>query len=90
VAWRATSADGHPVSGDFDFTAEAAAPTPTEVPTTAEPTTSAPTTSPPETTDQGTGTEDDGLQPAAWLGIGAGVLVAAGAAAAVGRRRRQP
>lgn len=82
VDWRATSADGHPVSGSIGFTAEAAAPTPTEAPTTTASPTSEPTTSPsPTTTDQvSTPTEDDeGLPLGAWLAIGGGVLVAAGA-----------
>lgn len=53
VAWRATSADGHPVSGTFAFTAAAASPAPTTT-TTAPSTTRTPppttTTSPTVTT----------------------------------------
>ncbi|MEO7058911.1 MAG: copper resistance CopC family protein [Lapillicoccus sp.] len=42
VAWRATSADGHPVSGEFSFTAAAANPrAPQQVPSTSATSTSA-------------------------------------------------
>ncbi|HEU4330891.1 MAG TPA: copper resistance CopC family protein [Lapillicoccus sp.] len=44
VAWRATSADGHPVSGTFAFTAQAASP-PSSTTTPATTTTSTPTSS---------------------------------------------
>ena len=44
VAWRATSADGHPVSGSFAFTAQAASPPSTTTTTTSPPATSTTTT----------------------------------------------
>jgi len=54
VAWRATSADGHPVSGTFDFTAQAASPPSTT--TTTPPPTSSTTTPPPSTTSSSSST----------------------------------
>lgn len=46
VAWRVTSSDGHPISGEFGFQVEAEQETATPEPTTEEP---APTTEPTET-----------------------------------------
>jgi methionine-rich copper-binding protein CopC len=77
VAWRVTSADGHPVSGTFTFSARAAGreqpPTATAVPTNAEPAAPSP----------------GGGSGWLWAGVG---LVAALIATAIIRRlvRRRP
>lgn len=72
VDWRVTSADGHPISGSFTFTAEAAA---AGVPSTAPSLAPQPPTSP---TARGSS--------ALWLVAGAVIILAAGLVA-VGRRR---
>jgi hypothetical protein len=74
VAWRVTSADGHPVSGAFSFTAEPGA---TQPPTS-------PQTSPPATPNQTQPTRMPG-----WLKLIAGVVAiifAATVARRAGRR----
>jgi methionine-rich copper-binding protein CopC len=89
VAWRASSADGHPISGTFSFTAEAAAPTP------AAPAASAPAPSPPVSATSAPATptaaapkdSGGGTPPALWVALGAALAVGAGAAG-IARRRR--
>jgi methionine-rich copper-binding protein CopC len=82
VDWRVTSADGHPISGSFTFTAEAAA---ASVPSTApslapQPSTAATApTAPTAPTARGS----SGL----WL-VAAAILVVASGLIAIGRRRR--
>jgi methionine-rich copper-binding protein CopC len=86
VDWRVTSADGHPISGSFTFTAEAAA---ASVPSTApslapQPSTApslAPQPSPAPTAPTARGSS--GL----WL-VAAAILVVASGLIAIGRRRR--
>jgi copper resistance protein C len=94
VAWRVTSADGHPISGELTFTAaaapEAEQPSPTPTPTSDDgaPTPEAtPTEAPPADTG---GTETDAAGASTGTGsLGAlpwalgGLLVVAGAAAAL-------
>ena len=98
VAWRATSADGHPVSGTFAFTAQAASPpsstttpatTTTSTPTSSSPSASASTTSSPTSvTAAPTATSTTSVP---WLAV---VIVIIVAALAVGGwalyRRRNP
>jgi copper resistance protein C len=62
VAWRAISADGHPVEGQFHFTV-------------ALPPGHEPTGGPPRS--DGT-TSSSGSHTGVWIGVGAGVLIAAG------------
>jgi copper resistance protein C len=97
VNYRVGSADGHPVSGTITFTVtEAAAPSPTASPTTAQPTpaTTAEPAAPDPTAEAPTGTPttepvatEEDTNAAVWLG-GAAVAVAAGAAALFLLRRR--
>ncbi len=69
VAWRVTSADGHPVDGTFAFTASDAvgvpSPSPTATATTAAPTTAAPVAAP---TPSAPGTETPAPTPGAGPG----------------------
>ena len=77
VDWRVTSADGHPISGSFTFTAEAAS-VPSTAPSLApQPSTAA--TAPTAPTARGS----SGL----WL-VAAAILVVASGLIAIGRRRR--
>lgn len=93
VAWRATSADGHPVSGDFTFTAEATEPSaePT-APPSALPT--EPTSDPVTPTSSPTGPlageedEDDGTSGSAVAAVAAVIVVVITGGVAVTRRRR--
>ena len=97
VQWRATSSDGHPVSGEFAFTAEAASPAP-DVTSTPEPTTSAPSATIPDETptepapQPSPAAEDgSGLPAGAWVAIGVGALAAlGGGAAALASKGRGP
>jgi copper resistance protein C len=73
VDWRVTSADGHPISGSFTFTAKAAG-----VPSTAPSLAPQPSTAPTAPTTHGSS--------ALWL-IAGGVIVLAAGLVAVGRRR---
>ena len=73
VDWRVTSADGHPISGSFTFTAKAAG-----VPSTAPSFAPQPSTAPTAPTARGSA--------ALWLVAGAVIVLAAGLLA-VGRRR---
>ena len=73
VDWRVTSADGHPISGSFTFTAKAAG-----VPSTAPSFAPQPSTAPTAPTARGSS--------ALWLVAGAVIVLAAGLLA-VGRRR---
>ena len=75
VDWRVTSADGHPISGSFTFTAEAAASVPSTAPSLA------PQPSPAATAPTARGSS--GL----WL-VAAAILVVASGLIAIGRRRR--
>lgn len=103
VRWKVTSADGHPVSGSFTFTARAAAgappvsPSPAEaVSPTPEPAVTATAVTPTAVTSSVTLTQDDtaessglsGAGIATIAGIGAAILVVLGAGAAVVRSRR--
>ena len=72
VDWRVTSADGHPISGSFTFTAKAAG-----VPSTAPSFAPQPSTAPTVPTTRGSA--------ALWLVAGAVIVLAAGLLA-VGRR----
>ena len=80
VRWRVTSADGHPVSGSFVFTALAAGGDPTA--TAAAPTTAAPT-----------GAATAGVAAGAsvlwWATTVVGVAIVGGIAAVAGTRRRR-
>jgi methionine-rich copper-binding protein CopC len=76
VDWRVTSADGHPISGSFTFTAEAAA---ASVPSTAPSLAPQPSPAPTAPTARGS----SGL----WL-VAAAILVVASGLIAIGRRRR--
>jgi hypothetical protein len=76
VDWRVTSADGHPISGSFTFTAEAAA---ASVPSTAPSLAPQPSPAPAAPTARGS----SGL----WL-VAAAILVVASGLIAIGRRRR--
>jgi copper resistance protein C len=78
VDWRVTSADGHPISGSFTFTAEAAA---VGVPSTAPSLAPQPSTAP-TAQNAPTARGSSGL----WLVAGAIILVASGLVA-IGRRR---
>lgn len=100
VTWRATSKDGHPVSGTFTFTSSAAGQTspsgttsPTDPSATSTTTQTAPATSPASgtaaaaTSATSTGDpQESGTSWALWLVLG--VLVLAGAGAATVRIRR--
>jgi copper resistance protein C len=81
VDWRVTSADGHPISGSFTFTAEAAASGPSAASSLApQPSTAATSaTTPTAPTARGS----SGL----WL-VAAAILVVASGLIAIGRRRR--
>jgi len=81
VDWRVTSADGHPISGSFTFTAEAAASGTSAAPSLApQPSTAATSaTTPTAPTARGS----SGL----WL-VAAAILVVASGLIAIGRRRR--
>ena len=78
VDWRVTSADGHPISGSFTFTAEAAA---AGVPSAAPSLAPQPSTAPTAQTVP-TARGSSGL----WLVAGAVIVVASGLVA-IGRRR---
>lgn len=85
VTWRTVSADGHTISGSFDFTnadpaATRASPSPT---VDAEPTTTADAT---EVATEPTG-NDEGMSPVVWIVI-AVLVVAAAAAGGLWYRRR--
>jgi copper resistance protein C len=78
VDWRVTSADGHPISGSFTFTAEAAASGPSAASSLApQPSTAATSATAP------TARGSSGL----WL-VAAAILVVASGLIAIGRRRR--
>jgi copper resistance protein C len=79
VDWRVTSADGHPISGSFTFTAEAAA---ASVPSTAPSLAPQPSPAPAAPTAP-TARGSSGL----WL-VAAAILVVASGLIAIGRRRR--
>jgi copper resistance protein C len=79
VDWRVTSADGHPISGSFTFTAEAAA---ARVPSTAPSLAPQPSPAPTAPTAP-TARGSSGL----WL-VAAAILVVASGLIAIGRRRR--
>jgi methionine-rich copper-binding protein CopC len=84
VDWRVTSADGHPISGSFTFTAEAAA---AGVPSTAPSLAPQPSTAQPAQTAPAAPTAPTARGSAAlWLLAGAAIVVASGLVA-VGRRR---
>lgn len=98
VDWRVTSADGHPVSGAFTFTASAAVGTPTPTATPSATPTPTPTATPTTTSTAGAATASATPSPTAtpagataggrtfWPFLAAVLIVAAGAAA-IGRRR---
>jgi methionine-rich copper-binding protein CopC len=90
VTWRVTSADGHPVSGTFSFTVQAAA-TPTSSTTAASsPTTASSQTDPPTPgPTSGTSTGESGQSGTSWaVWLVLAVLVLAGAGATAARLRR--
>ena len=99
VTWRATSKDGHPVSGTFRFTATAAgAGVPSSSAATTDPATSTPSTtaasssSPSASSEAATpspatgGSDQGGTSWAVWLVLALLVLAGAGAAAVRVRR----
>ncbi|GAB3678260.1 copper resistance CopC family protein [Angustibacter aerolatus] len=96
VQWRVTSADGHPVSGEFRFTAKgAAASTTPSSPAAATASTTATagtaTAASTATTATGSAAEDPAEQTSSTgrvLLVGLGVLVLLGAVVLVARRRR--
>lgn len=79
VVWRATSADGHPVSGTFSFTATSASPSlPAPATTTETPTASAvatPASPPTSATPTSTPTGATGNASAVWWVVAGGVLL---------------
>lgn len=89
VTWRATSKDGHPVSGTFRFTATAAAgPAPSRS-TPGDATSAAPVPSVPDATTAATstsGSDEGGTSWALWVVLAVLVLAGAGAVAARARR----
>ncbi|QOC93954.1 copper resistance CopC family protein [Micromonospora craniellae] len=94
VAYRIVSADGHPVQGSYQFTVAdptaTAEPTPTLSPTPSpEPTEAAPSAEPTVSASPAASGADDDSTPVGLL-VGAGVLIvlAAGAAGFLLRRRR--
>lgn len=95
VRWRATSADGHPVSGELGFSANAASPVPVTEPTT-EPAPAATTEPSPTSTGTATpaatvsGDGETGLSTAAGVALAVGALAAVGGgvAALVSKGRR--
>lgn len=82
VQWRATSSDGHPVSGKLAFTADAASPAPA-VPSTPSPTTPSETSAEPAPAPSPAAADGSGLSAGAWVAIGVGALAALGGGAAV-------
>lgn len=87
VTWRTVSADGHTISGSFDFTnaapdATPSTPSPSSTPAAATPATTAPT---------GVATEpagdDEGTSPVVWIVL-AVLVVGAAAAGGLWYRRR--
>lgn len=88
VAWRATSADGHPISGTFSFTAAAAAPAPA-APAPSSPAPAPPVSATPAPTSDAAAPQDrgDGTPVGLWVALGTGLAVGAGAAG-IARRRR--
>ncbi|MBO0919689.1 copper resistance protein CopC [Cellulomonas sp. zg-ZUI222] len=104
VDWRVTSADGHPLSGTFGFTATAASPVlepapadpaPTEGAADATPTPEEPAADEPTDVFTATATppvalaDDDGVPAWVWVVLAVGVLAAlAGGGAALAARRR--
>lgn len=98
VLWRVVSSDGHPISGELDFTVAAAAPAPTATPAATTAVSPAPSATeaveaapaPSATTVEAAG-DSEGTPPWPWI-IGGIVLVAAGGALVavlVGRARGQ-
>jgi methionine-rich copper-binding protein CopC len=91
VDWRVTSADGHPVSGTYTFTLQAAATTPSASATTDAPASTPPTSTPSVATTTGGsgGSTSSGSGANTGLVVGLAILAAAvaGAAFALVRRR---
>lgn len=77
IAWRATSADGHPVSGELTFTA--AAPNPRAAPTNPPPTAGSPAATTPTA----------GGAPSTWVWVIVVMLVLVGGGVAFLLRRRR-
>lgn len=95
VEWRVTSADGHPISGRFTFTATSAvAPPAAETPAAAAPAVETPAAQPPAPSAARTPAAEKSPAPSAgrrvpWMiAAGAAVLLAAGATWWVRRARR--
>lgn len=86
VQWRATSADGHPVSGKVSFTVSAPAATPTPTPAVSTPTASASTQAPAPSVDEGAGLGGGGTLAIA----GAAAIALVGAIAALVAKARRP
>ncbi|MEV4483431.1 copper resistance CopC family protein [Micromonospora coxensis] len=95
IGYQLASSDGHPVKGTVKFTlttGASAAPSAGGTPTASTPpVTTAPATSAPATVDPtaAADTDDDGAPVWPWL-LGAGVLIAAGAALLLRRRAPRP
>lgn len=104
VAWRATSADGHPVSGELTFSADA--PSASQPPTAQESAPAPPSTQPdplpqpdpspqpePSSTDAVVGASPPGgggLPTVAWVVLGGGAVAALGGATVALKGRRPP
>lgn len=92
VTWRATSADGHPISGELAFSADA----PSASPPSATGGTAPGPTAPGEaaedenTSDAASPNAGNGLPGVAWVAVGGGVLAAAGGATLALKGRRPP
>ncbi len=100
VAWRVVSSDGHPIQGSFGFTvgdpeaASTATTDPGSTPSDSTPTDSTPSgatpsgSTPSDSTDAGPGATSTSASAGSWLpiGIGAVVLLAAGAVIVLRRR----
>lgn len=98
VAWRATSADGHPVSGELTFSADA--PSSSQSPTAQQSAPAPPSTQPdpspqpePSSTDAVVGASPPGgggLPTVAWVVLGGGAVAALGGATVALKGRRPP
>ena len=92
IAWRVTSSDGHPISGELAFTldapvAETTEPATTEAATTEAATSDSPTPAPSTTTPA---METNDFTPQPWLAVVLGLAVLGTGAALFLRARRNP
>ena len=92
IAWRVTSSDGHPISGELAFTldapvAETTEPATTEPATTEAATSDSPTPAPSTTTPA---METNDFTPQPWLAVVLGLAVLGTGAALFLRARRNP